>query len=225
MQVAKKCSRSPTFSQPNSMMPRNAASRKKAVMHLVGDDGPSMLPRELGEPRPVGAELVAHDDARHDAEAERHREDLDPEAEEVAVERIAGAQPLEFRAREPAGEADGESREMMWNAIVNANWMRESIRASNSISASPHRHTLLLLGRQRGTDQGLDVSAGLRGRNTVRDGHDTQRHHLRQAKGGKVLAVPAFMAATTIMLARSSSSAERGQTLACAVHPEARNAS
>ena len=32
MQVARKCSRSPTRSQPNSMMPRNAASRKKAVI-------------------------------------------------------------------------------------------------------------------------------------------------------------------------------------------------
>jgi hypothetical protein len=30
---------------------------------------------------------------------------------------------------------------MMWKAIVNANWMRESIRASNSISASPHQPT------------------------------------------------------------------------------------
>ena len=49
--------------------------------------------------------------------------------------------------------------------------------------------------------------------------------HLRQAKGGKVLAVPAFMAATTMMFAKSSSSVDLGQTLACAVQPDARKAS
>jgi hypothetical protein len=49
--------------------------------------------------------------------------------------------------------------------------------------------------------------------------------HLRQEKGGKVLAVPAFMAATTIMLARSSSSADRGQTCPLVVQSEARKAS
>ncbi len=49
--------------------------------------------------------------------------------------------------------------------------------------------------------------------------------HLRQAKGGKVLAVPAFMAATTMTLAKSSSSVDRGQTSARAVQPDARKAS
>ena len=77
---------------------------------LIGDDGPKHVAGELGEPRPVGAELVAHDDARHDAEAEGHREHLHPEAEEIAIKRIAGAQPVEFQSGEPAGKADGESR-------------------------------------------------------------------------------------------------------------------
>ena len=49
--------------------------------------------------------------------------------------------------------------------------------------------------------------------------------HLRQAKGGKVLAVPAFMAATTMMFAMSSSSVDLGQTSARAVQPDARKAS
>jgi hypothetical protein len=43
---------------------------------------------------------------------------------------------------------------------------------------------------------------------------------LRQENGGKVLAVSAFMAATTIMLAMSSSSAEWGQTSPFVVQPE-----
>lgn len=46
--------------------------------------------------------------------------------------------------------------------------------------------------------------------------------YLGQAKGGKVLAVPAFMAATTIMFASAISSAERGQTSALVLHPDAR---
>ena len=50
-------------------------------------------------------------------------------------------------------------------------------------------------------------------------------NHLRQAKGGKVLAVPAFMAATTMMLAMSSSSVDLGQTSAFVVQPDARKAS
>ena len=49
--------------------------------------------------------------------------------------------------------------------------------------------------------------------------------HLRQEKGRKVLAVPAFIARMTMMFASSSSSADFGQTLACAMQPDARKAS
>ena len=79
--------------------------------HLVGDHRTEHVARELGIARPVRAELVAHDDARDDAEAEGHRKDLHPEAEEVAVERIAGAQPVEFERHEPARKPDREGRE------------------------------------------------------------------------------------------------------------------
>ncbi len=79
--------------------------------HLVGDDRAENVAGELGKARPVRAELVAHDDARDDAEAEGHREDLHPEAEEVPVERIAGAQPVELERDEPARKPDREGRE------------------------------------------------------------------------------------------------------------------
>lgn len=49
--------------------------------------------------------------------------------------------------------------------------------------------------------------------------------HLLQAKGGKVLAVPAFIATITMTFASSSSSGDRGQTRPAAVQPETRNAS
>ncbi|GJE44509.1 hypothetical protein AEGHOMDF_3697 [Methylobacterium soli] len=44
MQVETKCSRSPTRSQPNSMIPRKPASRKKAVMTSYWISGPSTFP-------------------------------------------------------------------------------------------------------------------------------------------------------------------------------------
>ena len=78
---------------------------------LVGDERADDVAGEVGEARPVGAELVAHDDAGHDAEPERHGEHLDPEAEQVAVERVARPQPVELEGGEPAREADGEGRE------------------------------------------------------------------------------------------------------------------
>ncbi len=40
-QVAAKCSRGPTFFQPNSMTPRKLASRKKAVSTSKASSGPS----------------------------------------------------------------------------------------------------------------------------------------------------------------------------------------
>src|SRR3954471_24594760 len=49
--------------------------------------------------------------------------------------------------------------------------------------------------------------------------------HRRQENGRKVLAVPAFIAARTMMFASSNSSGDRGETSAFAMHPEARNAS
>ena len=70
--------------------------QKERGDHLVGDQRADHVAGEFGVARPVGAELVAHHDAGDDAETEGDREDLHPEPEEVAVERIARAQPVEL---------------------------------------------------------------------------------------------------------------------------------
>ncbi len=44
MSVEKKCSRSPTRFQPNSITPRKPASRKKAVSTSYASSGPVTLP-------------------------------------------------------------------------------------------------------------------------------------------------------------------------------------
>ena len=47
MQVAKKCSRGDTRRQPNSITPRNVASRKNAVSTSYASSGPRMLPARV----------------------------------------------------------------------------------------------------------------------------------------------------------------------------------
>ncbi len=57
--------------------------QKEGRQHLVTHQRPDDRTGLVREHAPVGAELVAHDDARDDAHAERHREDLLPVIEEV----------------------------------------------------------------------------------------------------------------------------------------------
>ena len=61
--------------------------------------------RQLG---PVGAELKAHHDARHDAERERHGEDLQPEHVQVAPQRAPRFQIDARQERQPARQSDRE---------------------------------------------------------------------------------------------------------------------
>ncbi len=72
--------------------------------HLVAEQRPADVAGALDEAGPVRAELKAHRDARHDAERERQREDLDPE--------VIGVLPrLVARGREPDAEEEQQPRE------------------------------------------------------------------------------------------------------------------
>lgn len=104
----------------------------------------------------------------------------------------------------------------MWQAvIIQAEWpfsgrlSAEGEARCASPSAPSNSHLTCLIART--TD--------------ARDQRPSLRRHLRQAKGRNVLAVPAFMATMVNMFATSNSSADRGQTSALAVQPEARKAS
>ena len=63
------------------------------------------------EDAPVGAELVAHHDAGHDAHGECQREDLDPVEIEAAENVAPGFQPEAFADSQEGGEANREGWE------------------------------------------------------------------------------------------------------------------
>ena len=65
----------------------------------------------LRQHAPVGAELKRHDDPGYDAQAERDRENLQPEIEHAPVERVAGGEPRALDRRQPCRQADREGRE------------------------------------------------------------------------------------------------------------------
>jgi len=79
-------------------------SRQHFVGHQRTDHGAGLV----GEYRPVGAKLIGHDDAGHDAHAEDDGENLQPVFEQIEVELLSGPQPQAFEHGEIAGEADGE---------------------------------------------------------------------------------------------------------------------
>jgi hypothetical protein len=79
--------------------------------HLVLHQHADHRTGDVGEAAPVGAELVAHDDAGHDAEPEGDGEQLHPEAEQLDVDVALGAQPQRLEHPEIAGQPDGEGRE------------------------------------------------------------------------------------------------------------------
>ena len=84
---------------------------KEGGQHLVAHQRADDRACLVGEHAPVGAELVAHHDARHDAHAERHCEDLLPVIEQVEEDDAAGEQPEALQHGEVAGQPDRDGRE------------------------------------------------------------------------------------------------------------------
>ncbi len=60
----------------------------------------------VGKHAPVRAELVGHDDARHDAHAEREREDRLPEVEQLKIDFLLRPQPQSLQNGKIAGQPD-----------------------------------------------------------------------------------------------------------------------
>ena len=110
--------------------------RQHLVGHQRADDGP----RPVGEHRPVGAELVGHDQARDHAHAEGDREDLQPVFEQVEIDRPAGPQPQPFEDGEIAREPDREGRkdEMERDGEGELQAGQKSSRREHRAWRSPH---------------------------------------------------------------------------------------
>jgi hypothetical protein len=60
--------------------------------------------------RPVRAEFKFHHDAGCDADGKRQREHFRPEARQLVVEIVAGAQPRAFHQHKHDGEANAQRR-------------------------------------------------------------------------------------------------------------------
>lgn len=90
---------------------QEAGFQEEGGQHFIGQQGPRHAAGEIGEEAPVGAELIGHHQAGHDAHAEVDGEDLGPEMVEVPVDGIPGAQPQAFQHREIAGQSDGDGGE------------------------------------------------------------------------------------------------------------------
>ena len=78
---------------------------------LIGHERPDDRAGPVREDRPVGAELVGHDDSGDDAHREGQGEDLQPVSEQVEIGLLAGLQPKPLEHGEIGGQADREGRE------------------------------------------------------------------------------------------------------------------
>ncbi|MNE17589.1 hypothetical protein D3C80_1105750 [compost metagenome] len=90
--------------------PQETGFEEERGEYLVSEQGPGDAPGKVGEPRPVGAELIGHDQAGDHAHAEVDREQLGPEVIEVLVDLIVGFQPATFEHSQKTGQADGDRR-------------------------------------------------------------------------------------------------------------------
>jgi len=96
---------------PEQHHAEEACFEEERRQHLVGHQWPDYRPRLVREHRPVGAELVGHDDAGHDTHRKGDREDLQPVFEQVEVDALACLEPQPLQHRQIAGEPDREGRE------------------------------------------------------------------------------------------------------------------
>ncbi len=76
MQVAAKCRLAPDFLHAEQHDAEETRFQEEGRQHFIGHQRPDDAAGLGGEFRPVGTELVGHDDARHDAHGKGDGEDL-----------------------------------------------------------------------------------------------------------------------------------------------------
>ena len=96
---------------PEQHHTEEACLKEEGGQHLVGHQRADHRPGLVRKHRPVGAELVGHDDPRDDAHGKGNREDLQPVLEQVEIDALARLQPEPFEHRKVTGEPDREGRE------------------------------------------------------------------------------------------------------------------
>ena len=88
-----------------------ACLEEERGQHLVGHQRPDHRPGDVGEHRPVGAELIRHHDARNDAHGEGDGEDLEPVLEEPQIGLVPRPEKQPVHHRQIARQSDREGRE------------------------------------------------------------------------------------------------------------------
>jgi len=91
---------------PEQHHAKKARFKEERGQHLVSHQRPDHRPGQIGKDRPVGAELIGHDYARHDAHRKGDGENLDPVFEQVEVNWLARLEPQPFKHREIARQTD-----------------------------------------------------------------------------------------------------------------------
>ena len=89
---------------------QKAGLKEEGRQHLIGHQRPDHRPRLVREDRPVGAELIGHHNARHDAHAKGHGKDLFPVVEKHPIGFVLGPKPKRIHHRQKAGQPDRERR-------------------------------------------------------------------------------------------------------------------
>ena len=84
--------------------------QEKGGQHLIPHQRPDDRPGPIGKDRPVGAELIGHDNARYDAHGEPDGENHLPVVEKFEIPGIFLPQPHPFQYGQIAGKADGKRR-------------------------------------------------------------------------------------------------------------------
>jgi hypothetical protein len=107
-------------------------SREAFISHQRTDD----IRGQVGEAAPVGPELERHDDARHDAHAERYGEYFEPEFRQPQVNRAAGGEVQTFEYRDVGCESTVNAGSRICSATTQKNCSRDRNSASSDIEAS-----------------------------------------------------------------------------------------
>ena len=84
--------------------------QEKRGEHLVTQQGARNVPGALHKARPVGAELKAHGNARHNAQREGERIHLDPKVVGVLPVQVAGLGEAHAKEQQKPPEPDRDSR-------------------------------------------------------------------------------------------------------------------
>ncbi len=84
---------------------------KEGRQPFIGEQRREDVCGRVGKPAPVGAELERHDDARHDAHAERHGENLDPEGRDAEIDLAPGREMQALEDGDERGKPDREGRQ------------------------------------------------------------------------------------------------------------------